>query len=89
MRAVSGLTGARLAGGALATRHGNPGTNNVAFSGRLGRAPLQPGSYLATFMARAGNVSSLRSNLRFRIVPWPARGDAYSKQHRRAGHVAQ
>jgi hypothetical protein len=58
----------RVVKAGVLTRHGNPGINSVAFTGRLGRAPLQPGGYRATFIARAGNMSSLPSNLRFRVV---------------------
>jgi hypothetical protein len=45
------------------------GTNGVAFSGRIGRRRLSPGSYRLTITAKdaAGNVSKPKS-IRFRIV---------------------
>jgi hypothetical protein len=45
------------------------GQNGVAFSGRIGRRRLSPGSYRLTITAKdaAGNVSKPKS-IRFRIV---------------------
>jgi PKD repeat protein len=50
------------------TRHGGAGTNSVAFSGRIARRALPPGTYRATFLASAGNMSSVPKVLRFKIV---------------------
>jgi hypothetical protein len=50
------------------TRHGKPAGNTVAFSGRVGRRALRPGSYVATFVARAGGKSSAPKVLRFKVV---------------------
>ena len=49
-------------------RHGKQAANSIAFSGRVGRRALKPGSYVATFVARAGGRSSAPKVLRFRIV---------------------
>jgi Ca2+-binding RTX toxin-like protein len=50
-------------------REGREGVNRIAFSGRLGRRGLRPGSYKATIVAAdaAGNVSAARA-ARFRVV---------------------
>lgn len=53
--------------GALA-RRGSLGTNSIVFSGRLGRKALKPGSYVATFVARAGGTASRSKVLRFTVV---------------------
>jgi PKD domain len=50
------------------TRHGKQASNSVAFSGRVGRRALKPGSYIATFVATAGSRSSSPKILRFKIV---------------------
>jgi hypothetical protein len=50
------------------TRHGKPAGNSVVFTGRVGRRALKPGSYVATFVARAGGKSSAPKVLRFKIV---------------------
>ena len=50
------------------TRHGKQASNSVAFSGRVGRSALKPGSYVATFVATAGSSSSSPKILRFKIV---------------------
>jgi hypothetical protein len=49
-------------------RAGKAGANSVAFSGRIGRKPLKPGSYRATFTATAGGLSSKPATLKFRVV---------------------
>ncbi|HET7049467.1 MAG TPA: hypothetical protein VFI54_14485 [Solirubrobacteraceae bacterium] len=50
------------------TRHGKPAGNRVAFSGRVGRKALKPGSYVATFVATTGGKPSAPKVLRFKIV---------------------
>jgi hypothetical protein len=50
------------------TRHGQPGANSIAFSGRIGRRPLKPGLYRVTFVANAHGASSTPKVLRFKIV---------------------
>jgi PKD repeat protein len=50
------------------TRDGKQASNTVAFSGRVGRRALKPGSYVATFVATAGSSSSSPKSLRFKIV---------------------
>ena len=41
------------------TRHAKQASNSVAFSGRVGRRALKPGSYVATFVATAGEQLQL------------------------------
>jgi hypothetical protein len=57
-----------LARSGTLTRHGKPAGNSVVFTGRIGRRALKPGSYVATFIARAGGKSSAPKILRFTIV---------------------
>jgi hypothetical protein len=49
-------------------RTGKAGANSVAFSGRIGRKALKPGSYRATFTATAAGLSSKPVALKFRVV---------------------
>jgi hypothetical protein len=48
------------------SRHASGGTNAVAFSGRIGRKALVPGSYRATLSLSWGTAAS--RTLRFTIV---------------------
>jgi len=40
---------------AAIARRSHAGTNTVAFSGRIGRTALSPGTYIAVLVARIGN----------------------------------
>jgi hypothetical protein len=50
------------------TRTAGAGANRVAFSGRIGRRPLQPGRYQAVFTASDAAVASPSRSLSFTIV---------------------
>jgi hypothetical protein len=58
----------RFVGKGRLTRTGKAGANRVAFSGRLGRRALAPGSYRVTFVATAGGKTGPAKSLRFKIV---------------------
>ena len=49
-------------------RHARPGANRVAFTGRIGRRALPPGTYTATFGATADGKTGVNRVLRFVIV---------------------
>jgi streptogramin lyase len=50
------------------TRRGAGGAQSVAFSGRIGRRALAPGSYRVTAVAKAGGRSSVPRRATFKIV---------------------
>jgi hypothetical protein len=58
----------RLVAAGRLLRAGRADANAVAFSGRLGRSALRPGSYRATLTATAGGMTRASSALSFRVV---------------------
>jgi hypothetical protein len=58
----------RLVRSGVLTRHARAASNSIAFTGRVGRKALKPGSYLATFVATANGKASAPKILRFKIV---------------------
>jgi len=58
----------RYVGKGTLTRTGHAGLNRVAFSGRIGRRALKPGSYRALFTARNAAGTSSSRTLPFTIV---------------------